>query len=72
MSDIHIIQQDSIFAGIETSNFQVSEAHRWKFADLDGFAILAISGDGIEIAKKTDRLMYGVQFHPEILHTHVL
>ena len=45
---------------------KVFESHRWVIDKLpEIFKILAISEDGPELIKHTERPIYGMQFHPE-------
>ncbi|MEI6144754.1 MAG: gamma-glutamyl-gamma-aminobutyrate hydrolase family protein, partial [Candidatus Berkelbacteria bacterium] len=60
------IQNDPIFANI--SNLKVYESHRWIVKKVgEDLLALAKSEDGIEVIKHKNRLIYGVQFHPEML-----
>lgn len=66
IQEIHMldIKEDPIFDGI--SDLVVYKGHRWIVDTLPGdFIPLAYSATGIEIIKHTNKLMYGVQFHPE-------
>ncbi len=66
IQEIHLLdmKQDPIFGGI--TDLTVYKGHRWIVETLpDIFAPLAYSETGIEVIKHRDRLMYGVQFHPE-------
>lgn len=61
---IHILKKDPIFTGISDS-FYAFEYHGWEVVVLpDNIEKLAVS-DCIEAIKATDKVMYGVQFHPE-------
>lgn len=45
---------------------RVYESHRWVVDTLpDIFEVLAVSNDGPEIIKHKEKLIYGLQFHPE-------
>lgn len=54
---------DPIFKGVRT--LDGFEAHRWGVKRVKNLVPLGISADGIEIVKHPERLIYGVQFHPE-------
>lgn len=61
---IRILKKDSIFSGISDS-FYAFEYHGWEVVVLpDNIEKLAVS-DSIEVIKAKDKVMYGVQFHPE-------
>ncbi len=45
---------------------RVYESHRWIVDTLpDIFEVLAVSNDGPEIIKHKEKIIYGLQFHPE-------
>ena len=55
---------DPIFAGIDHATFY--EGHRWIAETVpEDFVVLAESSHGVEAVKHRDRMIYGVQFHPE-------
>lgn len=61
---IRILKKDPIFSGISDSFFAF-KSHGWEVVVLaDNIEKLAVS-DCIEAIKDTDKVMYGVQFHPE-------
>ena len=63
--DIQVVESDDLFLNI--LNFQVFESHRWVIKKpVDSLKVLARSKDGIEAVKHKTRLIYGVQFHPEM------
>ncbi|MEA3296017.1 MAG: gamma-glutamyl-gamma-aminobutyrate hydrolase family protein, partial [Patescibacteria group bacterium] len=58
-------KQDDIFKNIQ--NFKVYESHRWRLKKMPkNFINLAESRDGVEIIKHKKKIIYGVQFHPEV------
>jgi len=65
VAKVRVIQDDPIFNRID--NFNAYEGHRWAIkkvgADLN---VLAESESGIEAIKHKSKLVYGVQFHPEV------
>jgi GMP synthase-like glutamine amidotransferase len=51
--------------------FVAYQSHGWSVPDLPAeFEILARSDTGIEIARHTEREMWGFQFHPEVRARH--
>jgi len=49
----------------------VYQAHRWKIRRLpEDLECLAVSKDGIEIFRHKNRIVYGMQFHPEVKEPH--
>lgn len=49
----------------------VYQAHRWKIRRLpEELECLAVSKDGIEIFRHQSRIVYGLQFHPEVKEPH--
>lgn len=63
---INIVCDDPIFSNI-TSPFEVYENHKNIISKLpDDMTPLATSVDGIEIFKHKTKLIYGMQFHPEM------
>jgi anthranilate/para-aminobenzoate synthase component II len=58
-------KEDPIFEGVN-SDFVAAEAHKWFFSGLKNLKILATSQRGVEIAKHSEKNIYGIQFHPEI------
>jgi len=62
---LKIIKNDPIFKGIK--KLKVVERHEWAVKDECGpLEVLAVSKDGIEVVKHRKRMIYGVQFHPEV------
>lgn len=54
--------------GLSTNNLDVFEAHTYAIKNLpDGFTALAHSPSGIEVMVSKTRLIYGLQFHPEVV-----
>jgi len=63
---IKIIHPDPIFSGL--TNLEVYESHHWVVKDVSPNLVpLAESKSGIEVFKHKDKLIYGFQFHPEML-----
>ena len=58
------VLDDPIFKDVKT--LDGFEAHRWGIKKVKNLIPLGISRDGIEIIKHPERLIYGVQFHPEV------
>jgi GMP synthase (glutamine-hydrolysing) len=66
---IEVIDADTIFSGLPSS-FQVWMSHGDRVETLpEGFRILARSGQTISAAADETRLLWGLQFHPEVVHT---
>jgi len=64
--EIKAEKEDPIFGDIRI--IEVFENHRWIAKKLPYELIaLARSKDGVEVVKHKDRLIYGFQFHPEIV-----
>jgi len=62
--ELRIVVQDPIFSGID--RLVAHEGHRWIAETLpDDLVLLAESSSGIEAVKHRERLIYGLQFHPE-------
>ncbi|MEK6962801.1 MAG: hypothetical protein AABX70_00125 [Nanoarchaeota archaeon] len=55
---------DPIFKGVR--NLDGFEAHRWGVKNVSKLIPLGVSKDGIEMVRHPERLIYGVQFHPEM------
>ena len=65
MTKIEILEDDPVFSGIK-NNFIGPEIHGWAVVEpAEEFEIIAKS-TYIQTQKSTKRLIYGVQFHPEI------
>lgn len=64
---VRLLQDDPIFTGIDTDTLAVNEAHRRGVTQAEWFDILWESPNWIEIIKKPNSLVYGTQFHPELL-----
>jgi GMP synthase-like glutamine amidotransferase len=63
--DIEIVRPDPLFEGIE-GPFSAPEVHGWAVYTLpDHYQVLARSSY-IQSVRRTDKTLYGVQFHPEI------
>lgn len=63
---VEIRQADPLFAGL-AKQLVVKQSHAFQLADVPpGFDLLATSPDcRVQAIKHRDRLVYGVQFHPE-------
>jgi len=67
---VEVMDADTIFSGLPSS-FQVWMSHGDRVETLpEGFRILARSGQTISAAADETRLIWGLQFHPEVVHTH--
>jgi len=67
---IEVVEEDGILHGLPKS-FQVWMSHGDRVEALPpGFRTLARSGGIVSAAANADRLIWGVQFHPEVVHTH--
>ena len=62
---IEKIKSDKLLTRIGSS-FQAFECHRWHVKKTKSLIPLAKSKDGIEVVKHPKKLIYGVQFHPEM------
>jgi len=58
-------QNDKIFKSL-SNPLRVHECHRWVVKSVENLEILGKSKDGIEAIKHPKKLIYGVQFHPEV------
>jgi GMP synthase-like glutamine amidotransferase len=65
MTRIKINKKDPIFAGMR-DNFTAPEVHSWAVAEPGPEFEVIASSDYVQVQKSTKRLIYGVQFHPEI------
>ena len=66
---VEVIQTDRLLSGLPRS-FQVWMSHGDRVESLpSGFKILALSGDIISAAADEGRRIWGLQFHPEVVHT---
>jgi GMP synthase (glutamine-hydrolysing) len=66
---IYFVKQTRIDPG--KSPIFVYQAHRWKIRRLpEELECLAVSKDGIEIFRHKSRIVYGLQFHPEVKEPH--
>ncbi len=60
-----VLRKDPLLSHLIDGN--VYEAHHWIVKEIpDVFITLATSDTGIEVIKHKDKLLYGVQFHPEV------
>ncbi len=67
---INVLESDTLFAGLP-QQFQGWMSHGDRVEDLaPGFRVLAKSGDIVAAAADEDRKVWGLQFHPEVVHTH--
>ncbi|MEK7552905.1 MAG: gamma-glutamyl-gamma-aminobutyrate hydrolase family protein [Patescibacteria group bacterium] len=65
-SRIRVSKNDPMFAGLD--EFSAKEAHKFYLETLPkGLEELARSESGVEVFKHRTRLIYGFQFHPEII-----
>ncbi len=64
-----ILGSDDLFSGLP-ERFQVWMSHGDRIKALPpGFRILSMSGNIIAAAADTERRIWGLQFHPEVVHT---
>ncbi len=67
---VDVLEADTLFAGLP-SRFQGWMSHGDRVEKLPpGFRILAKSGEIIAAAANENRRIWGLQFHPEVVHTH--
>jgi len=67
---VDVLDADMLFAGLPRQ-FQGWMSHGDRVAKLPaGFRILAKSGDITAAAADENRKIWGLQFHPEVVHTH--
>jgi GMP synthase (glutamine-hydrolysing) len=67
---VDILEADTLFAGL-AERFQAWMSHGDRVDKLPpGFKILAQSGGIIAAAADEKRKIWGLQFHPEVIHTH--
>jgi GMP synthase (glutamine-hydrolysing) len=67
---INLLETDTLFASLP-DRFQVWMSHGDRVEALPhGFRVLARSGDMISAAADEERRIWGLQFHPEVVHTH--
>ena len=67
---IEVHEPNRLFEGLPSS-FQVWMSHGDHVAQLPpGFHVLARSGATISAAADRSRALWGLQFHPEVVHTH--
>ncbi|MFH0713813.1 MAG: gamma-glutamyl-gamma-aminobutyrate hydrolase family protein [Candidatus Micrarchaeota archaeon] len=64
--DITITARDALFEKLP-EKFKVFESHRWVVPKTTALVTLAKSKNGVEAVKHPTKLIYGVQFHPEVL-----
>lgn len=68
VNKIHILIDDPIFQDLKKIELRVFEYHHIAITrQSDDLVSLAASQDGIEVMKHKNKLIYGVQFHPEEL-----
>jgi GMP synthase (glutamine-hydrolysing) len=66
---VEVLQPDTLFDGLPRK-FQTWMSHGDRVASLPpGFQVLAHSGDIISAAADEQRRIWGLQFHPEVVHT---
>lgn len=67
---VNVLEPDTLFAGLPLQ-FQAWMSHGDRVEQLPpGFKILAQSGGLIAAAADESRRIWGLQFHPEVVHTH--
>jgi GMP synthase (glutamine-hydrolysing) len=67
---IEVIEENALLSGLPR-NFQVWMSHGDRVEDLpERFRTLARSGDILAAAADEERPIWGLQFHPEVIHTH--
>jgi len=65
LKKIELLYDDPLFKGFE--NIKVYESHRWSVTKLGKDLIgIAKSNTGYEIIKHKNKMIYGLQFHPEM------
>ncbi len=69
-ASVEVTERDSILAGLP-DRFQAWMSHGDRVDTLPpGFRILARSGDVVSAVSDEARRIWGLQFHPEVVHTH--
>jgi len=70
-AEIEIFGQDGLFSDFGESTAQVWMSHGDHVSDAaPGFKVVARSSDGVVAAvENPEKRIYGVQFHPEVIHT---
>jgi GMP synthase (glutamine-hydrolysing) len=67
---VEVLEPDTLFAGLP-AQFQGWMSHGDRVEKIPrGFKILAQSGNIIAAAADESRKIWGLQFHPEVIHTH--
>jgi GMP synthase (glutamine-hydrolysing) len=67
---VDVLEPDTLFADLP-AQFQGWMSHGDRVELLpSGFRVLAKSGDFIAAAANEERKIWGLQFHPEVVHTH--
>jgi len=67
---VDLLESDTLFSGLP-NRFQVWMSHGDRVEVLPpGFRVLARSGDIVSAAANEERKIWGLQFHPEVVHTH--
>jgi GMP synthase (glutamine-hydrolysing) len=67
---VEVLEPDTLFAGLP-AQFQAWMSHGDRVEQIPpGFKILAQSGNIIAAAADESRKIWGLQFHPEVIHTH--
>jgi len=68
VNKIRVLVEDPIFQDLKKLELRVFEYHHISISrQSDELVSLAVSQDGIEVMKHKNKLIYGVQFHPEEL-----
>ena len=63
--EVELIFEDKLFM-LVPRRFDVYEMHRWVVLKNEFMISLAMSKTGIEAVKHPEKIIYGVQFHPEV------
>jgi GMP synthase-like glutamine amidotransferase len=64
MSEIRTVKTDTLLSGKE--KFEAYELHNFSVIPSREFDVLAVSDKCVQATKHKSRLVYGVQFHPEV------